>query len=304
MKRKFNWTLVYAVILIIIFVVGIGIIIFNSSLYSKEISKNKIVVIPIKGTIASENGNGDFFRGGTIGSSSIVNFIEKAAKDKNVKGIILSINSPGGTVVASKEIAEAIKNVDKPVVALINEVGASGAYWIASAADYIIADPLSVTGSIGVIGSYLEFSELFSNYGVKYQEISTGKYKDLGSPFKSLNNEDKNVLIGKLKIIHDYFVDDVSKNRKRDLSKYGNGLFYFGMEAKDIGLVDELGGKNEAIATVKKLAGIETYELEFYQKQRSIFDILNRITEDFGYKIGEGFGDRLLSREDFDIKLE
>ncbi len=287
-----------------IFLFGIAFIILKSPIYDEKFSdKNKIAVIPIRGTIASENGDGNFFSGGTIGSMSIVEFIEQASKDKNVKGIILNINSPGGTVVASKDIAQAVKGVDKPVVALIREVGASGAYWVASAADYIVADPLSVTGSIGVIGSYLEFSELFSKYGVKYQDIKTGEYKDLASPFKSLSDSEKKLLIGKLDIIHDYFAEDVSRNRGKDLSKYANGLFYLGTEAKDIGLVDELGGKDEAIAAVKRLAGIEEYELVLYQKQVTIFDLLNKLTHNFGFSIGEGFGSQVLAKDDFEIKL-
>ena len=304
-KKKTNrWAVVYAVVLVFIFLLGISIIIFKSPLYkNKFLESNKIAVIPIRGAIASENGDGNFFSGGTVGSNSIVDFIEQASKDENVKAIILNINSPGGTVVASKDIAEAVKGSDKPVVALIREVGASGAYWVASAADYIVADPLSVTGSIGVIGSYLEFSELFSKYGVKYQDIKTGEYKDLASPYKSLSDSEKKLLVGKLDIIHDYFTEDVSRNRGKDLSKYANGLFYLGTEAKEIGLVDELGGKEEAIAAVKRLAGIEKFELVSYQKQVTIFDLLNKLTHDFGFSIGEGFGSKIISQDDFEIKL-
>ncbi len=305
-KVKKRLTFVYVALLVIVFVTGITIIIAKSPLYNEKAKSNsgKIAIIPIKGTIASSNGDGDFFRSGTIGSNSIVGFIESAAKDKNIKGIILNINSPGGTVVASKEIADAVKNVDKPVVALIREVGASGAYWVASASDYIIADPLSVTGSIGVIGSYLEFSDLFSEYGVKYQEIKTGDYKDLGNPFKNLSENERGLLVGKLQIIHNYFVNEVSKNRGRDLSRYGNGLFYLGTEAMDIGLIDALGDKDDAVAKIKEMAGISEYELVLYEKQRSLLDVLSRISENFGFSIGEGFGATVLSKDDFEIKLE
>jgi len=216
----------------------------------------------------------------------------------------LNINSPGGTVVASKEIADAVKKVDKPVVALIREVGASGAYWVASASDHIVADPLSITGSIGVIGSYLEFSELFSEYGIKYQELTTGKYKGLGSPFDRLSDDEERVMMGKLQIIHDYFSDEVNANRNMDLTEYANGLFYLGTEAKEIGLIDELGGKEEAIAALKDLAGIDTHELVFYQRKASLLDILSKLTNNFGYNVGEGFGDTLTIEKDFEIKLE
>lgn len=305
-KKKNRGAIAYIIVLIVIFVIGIVVIVARSPIIKNDkevISYGKIAVIPIKGPITSENGNGDFFSGATVGSGDVVGFIESASKDSSIKGIILNINSPGGTVVASKEIADAVKQVDKPVVALIREVGASGAYWVASAADYIIADPLSITGSIGVLGGYLDFSELFSEYGVKYQDIKTGKYKDLGNPYKSLTDSERDILIGKLQIIHDYFVNDVSKNRNKDLSAYGNGLFYIGTEALDIGLVDELGSKYNAINAVKRMAGIDKYELVLYQKKKTIFDVLGRLSENFGFKIGEGFGSKVLDSDNFEIML-
>src|SRR3989344_2238928 len=121
----------------------------------KEVS-NQIVVIPINGVIRTEGSTG-FIDENVASSSVIVSFIEKAEKNNAIKGILLEINSPGGTVIASKEIAESVKKSKKPTVAWIREVGASGAYWVASSSDAIVADPLSITGSIGVISSYLEF---------------------------------------------------------------------------------------------------------------------------------------------------
>ncbi len=298
-KRHRYWFAITLVIIFILLGVCIGLY-YNGK---NPVAMNKIAIIPIKGAISAENGNADFFSSGSVGAGTVIGFLEAADKDKNVKAIILNINSPGGTVVASKEIADATKKLNKPVVALIREVGTSGAYWVASAADVIIADPLSVTGSIGVLGSYLEFSELFSEYGVKYQQLTTGEYKDLGNPYKSLSDKDKKVLLKKLETIHTYFVNDVSNNRKRDLTEYGDGLFYLGTEAKEIGLVDELGGKDLAIETAKKLAGISEYELEFYQQKKSFFDLLSSLSQNFGFSIGQGFGDRVLAQDDFEISL-
>ena len=299
-KSKSKVIIFIAIIFSVIILVSAILYVLNKP---QRIIGNKIAVIPIKGTISTENGNGDFFSGGTIGSGMIVDFIEKADRDHSVKAIILNINSPGGTVVASKEIADAVKKTNKPVVSYIREVGASGAYWIASASDIIVADPLSITGSIGVLGSYLEFSELFSKYGVKYQNIKTGEFKDLGSPYKELTNEEREVLMSKLRIIHEHFVDSVSENRGFDVNELSNGVFYLGVEAKEKGLIDVLGGKQEAIDAAKNLAGIESYELIFYQKERSVFDILNKLINNFGYSVGEGFGEKVLAKEDFKITL-
>ncbi len=302
-KNKTKKTSAIIVSIIIILSITLLIIVFNKNAPKIEI-KNKIAVIPIMGVITSGNGDGSFFSQPTLSSSTIVSFIEAANNDNNIKGIILNINSPGGAVVPSKEVVDSIKKVNKPVVALIRDVGASGAYWIASAADHIVADPLSITGSIGVIGSYLEFSDLFGEYGIKYQSIISGKDKDLGSPYTNLTNEQRVLLEGKLAKIHKYFIDDVNKNRKKNLTPYATGLFYLGIEAKEIGLIDELGGKEEAINATLKLANITNYELAVFRKERTIFDLLQRVTSNFGYSIGQGLGSEFKAEDEFEIKLE
>lgn len=298
-KKKYKGILILILIFLAILITTI--LVFNKDKFMVE--KNKIAVIPIFGVISSGNG-GSFLSEEEVMATDVVSFIESANRDKNVKGIILNINSPGGGVVASKEIVDAVKKVNKPVVALIRDVGASGAYWIASASDYIIADPLSVTGSIGVIGSYLEFSDLFSQYGIKYQRITSGEYKDLGNPYANLTDIQRNLLLGKLTKIHKYFIEDVNKNRKKDLTKYANGLFYLGSEAKEYGLIDDLGGKDEAINITMGLAKISSYELVVYRREKTFLDILQRISSDFGFSVGEGIGDSLNVKNDAGIRLE
>ena len=217
MKQRKRALGIFLLVAILVTIIIVSLILYK--IPQGAIESNKIAVIPINGLITSGDmvspGSG-FLYENTITSGGIINFIEAANKDKNIKGVILNINSPGGTVVGSKEIVDAIKKVDKPVVALIRDVGASGAYWVASATDLIIADPLSVTGSIGVFGGYLEFSDLMSKYGVEFHSIKSGKYKDLGNQFVNLTEEGERILQGKLGIIHDYFLEDVNKNRKRD----------------------------------------------------------------------------------------
>ena len=145
--------------LLLIWIVA-GVIAGSISQFTEEVSE-KIVIIPINGPLTiSESGDGLLTpRTGT--TSDIISNVKKAKDDSSVKGVIFEIDSPGGTVVASEELASAVKNLGKPNVALIREVGASGAYWVASASDKIVASPMSITGSIGVISSYLEFSKLF-----------------------------------------------------------------------------------------------------------------------------------------------
>mgnify|MGYP001595142851 FL=1 len=177
--------------------------------------RDKIAVIPLEGTIVSSDLSGLVPRI-TLLSKTVVDFIKEAEKDDTIKGILLEINSPGGTVVASKEIVQAVKEAQKPVVAYIREIGTSGAYWVASASDFVISDELSLTGSIGVVSTFLEFSELLEEYGVTYEGLKTVKYKDVGSPFRKMTDEERTILLGKMQKIHDAFVKDVAANRDLD----------------------------------------------------------------------------------------
>ena len=172
-----------AVLFVVFFIIPIAISSFSNFDYGN------VALIPIEGIITGSGGS--YLGSSTISSKSIVEFIEEADKSDNIDAIVLEINSPGGSAVASDEIAEAVKNAKKPVVSFIREVGASGGYWVASASDYIIANRMSITGSIGVISSYLEFSGLMEKYGVGYERLVAGENKDLLSPYTKLEKTKK-----------------------------------------------------------------------------------------------------------------
>lgn len=214
--------------------------------------------------------------GATKGSRDIVNQIESANNDPSVDGVLLVINSPGGTPVASHEIVRAVKNLQKPSVALIREVGASGAYWVASAADHIISDELSLTGSVGVLGGYLEFSEFLERYNISYERVTGGEYKDIGSPFRPLSDEERVLLQEKVDIMHSFFIKDVVENRgltKEQADIISTGIYFVGLESVAIGLVDELGSeidaKNYFEETLKR-----DVNLVRRQERTSFFDML------------------------------
>ena len=262
-----------------------------------QFSFNKIAVIPINGPLTLTS-SGLFFGGSGNTVEDVVNSIKRADEDASVKGIILEINSPGGTFVASEQIANAVKQTEKPVVALITELGASGAYLAASAADLIIADRGSITGSIGVISSYLEFSELLEKYGVDYERLVAGELKDTGSPFKDLTPQERAMLQKKLDKLHEFFIEDVAVNRNLDEEKVRNvatGIFYLGYEAKELGLVDLLGDKELAITKVKELANIEEATLVSYEKRKTVLDLVTRISAYSSYYIGQGIGEAFYS---------
>ncbi len=256
-----------------------------------------VALIPIEGAISGSGQQG--FGSSAVSSKDIVNFIEEAEDNSQVKVLLLEINSPGGSAVASDEIAAAVKKTSKPVVALIREAGASGAYWVASASDHVIANRMSITGSIGVISSYLEFSGLMEKYGVSYEQLTAGERKDLGTPYKKLTDEEKNILQKKLDKIHDFFIEEVAANRNLEISqvqKIATGEFFLGEEALELGLVDQLGGKDEAETFIREKYGLAEINYVKYEHTSGFFDLLSGVMSTFFFNVGEGIGS-ILTRQ-------
>src|SRR3989344_1616932 len=187
----FRWGYaIFALLLLsVLGLIAVGIISLFVGIDVESLSGN-VALIPIQGVIVGDE-DSEFLFESVTSSPEAVELIEKADKNPNIKAIILEINSPGGSAVASEEIAKAVKKTNKTTVAWIREVGASGAYWVASSSDYVIANRVSITGSIGVIASYLEFPGLLERYNVTYQRMVSGKYKDLGSPYREMTQEEK-----------------------------------------------------------------------------------------------------------------
>ncbi|MEW6201761.1 MAG: signal peptide peptidase SppA [bacterium] len=206
----------------------------------------------------------------------------KWAKGRGLRALIVEINSPGGAVVASKEIGDAIKAAGLITVAWIRDVGASGAYWIASACNRIVADPCSTVGSIGVFSPHLEISELMKKYGIKYEGFKSGNFKDMGVPFRKSNEKEKKLITEHLRKLHDIFIKEIAENRGLEMKvvkKISQGQVYLGEEAKRIGLVDKLGGREEVVRQCE-IAGnfrslmvvdIEDFREEFFSILRSFF---------------------------------
>ena len=253
-----------------------------------------VALIPIEGAI-SGNGQSSFGTS-SVSSKDIVGFIEEAEENPLVEVLLLEINSPGGSAVASDEIAIAVKKAQKPVVALIRESGASGAYWVASASDHIIANRMSITGSIGVISSYLEFSGLMEKYGVGYEQLTAGERKDLGTPYKKLSEQERKILQQKLDKIHAFFIAEVAANRNLEVSqvqKIATGEFFLGEEALQFGLVDQLGSKDDAETFIKEKYGLAEIDYIAYEHTAGFFDLLSGVMSTFFFNLGEGIGSRL-----------
>ena len=243
-----------------------------------------IAVIPLKGEINIDT------------STEIIKNIKNADKDITINAIIFEIDSPGGTVLASKEIATAVKNTRKPTVAWIREVGASGAYWAASATDMIVADQASITGSIGVTGSYLQYSGLMEKYGVTYERLVSGQYKDTGSEYKDLTSAERTYLQAKIDTINGMFIDAISQNRnmpKETVTKLATGEIFLGVEAKEKGLIDVLGQKAEAQKAAEELAGIKNSRLVEIGATKGFWELVSQQMQSVSYWIGKGIGDGL-----------
>lgn len=210
--------------------------------------KDRIALIEINGVITE--------------SEETIDNLRKYSQEEGVKGIVLRIESPGGGVVPAQEIYRevlAIKEKGKPVVVSMGNVGASGGYYIACAATKIFANPGTITGSIGVIMALSNIEELLGKLGLKTTVIKSGKHKDMGSPLRPLSEEERAILQKLLDDVHYQFIKAVAQGRKLPLDKVkelADGQIFTGQQAKNLGLIDQLGTLEEAIAYTGKLAKI------------------------------------------------
>jgi len=210
-----------------------------------------IAVLPIEGVILPYTGLEGF---DLVVTPEIVNaFMDAAEEDDNIDGVLIEINSPGGTPVASHRIAERLHSSSLPVVGLIGDIGASGGYMVAAASDFLIASPMSDVGGIGVNMSYVEQSEQNEEDGLTYVQLITGKFKDIGSPDRPITEEERQLLQNDLNIIHNEFIDIVTEYRelpREQVVAVADGASMPGMRALDNELIDALGDRPEATAAL------------------------------------------------------
>ena len=199
-----------------------------------------------------------------LDSKETVRELKEFGESSTVKAIVLRIDSPGGGVVPSQEIHDAVKRVrnknNKTVVASMGTVAASGGYYIASATDRIMANPGTLTGSIGVIMELANFQGLFKKLGVENVVIKSGRYKDIGSPFRKMTPEDRRILQAVMDDVHRQFIEAVAEGRSLDIGEVrplADGRIFTGRQAKDVKLVDELGNLDDAIRLAADMVGIE-----------------------------------------------
>ncbi len=250
-----------------------------------------VAIIPIQGEIGYADSN---LGGSVVTPKTITDSITKAEEDISVSAIVLDINSPGGTPVASEEIMNAVKDSKKPVVVWISDTGTSGAYLAASPADKIYASPTSLVGSIGVIMSLTDLSGLYEKIGVNQYSIKAGHYKDMGASYRDLTPEETKMLQELVDEDYEYFLKMVAENRNLDINyvrQIAEGKIYTGNQAKKLKLIDETGDREDAIESAARLGGIEgDYNTVTITPPETISDIITRHSRDFAYSLGKGIG--------------
>lgn len=206
-----------------------------------------IAVLPIEGVVLPYHGLAGYEM--VVTPEYVESFMNAVELERGIEGVLIEINSPGGTPVASERIAERFRDSNLPVVGLIGDTGASGGYMIAAASDFLIASPMSNVGSIGVNMSYVEESQKNDEEGLTYVQLTTGKFKDIGSPDRPITEEERDLLQADLEIVHTQFIDIIAKYRDlkhSDVEALADGSSMPGLRAIDAGLVDSLGGRKEA----------------------------------------------------------
>jgi protease-4 len=232
------------------------------------LEKNKIALVFAEGEIVDGEGDEE-----SIGSEVFSKAIRDARLDTSIKAIVLRINSPGGSALASdiiwRELDLARK--EKPLIVSMGSLAASGGYYIAAPADTIVAEPTTLTGSIGVFGVLLNAKGLFNNkLGITTDVVQTNKHGNMGSPFRPLTPDEKNIIQLEIENIYDTFIGHVSEGRnisKSYVDSIGQGRVWSALDAKRIGLVDVIGGVNQAIEIAAKKAKLKDYKLSIYPKQ-------------------------------------
>jgi protease-4 len=221
----------------------------------------KIGVIPIEGAI--------------MDSQAITEQLKKFKKDKGIKAIILRINSPGGAVGPTQEIYREVQRTleTKKVIASLGGVAASGGYYIAAATKKIVANPGTITGSIGVIMEFARFEDLLNKIGIKFEVLKSGEFKDIGSPHRELTARDKELISALIADIQKQFVDAVASGRDLSIEKtreIADGRIFSGAQAKELGLVDVLGNFQDAVELVKNMATIKGDVTLIYPKKNKL----------------------------------
>ena len=252
-------------------ILGVGLVALLAIVWAvsrgERLAGDRVALVAVEGLIAD--------------SRSVVEQLERYRTQPNVKALVVRIDSPGGAVAPSQEIYSGIlkfrERSGKPVVASMGRVAASGGYYVAAAANRIVANPGTITGSIGVIMQLPNVSGLLQKMGISTTVIKSGEFKDLGGAVRDLTPAERKVLQDLLDDVHGQFIDAVAAGRKMDRTKVvslADGRVFSGRSARELGLVDELGDLRDAIARAAALAGLQETPPVIQERRRSLWDLV------------------------------
>ncbi len=291
----FGFVLLF-VIGIISFLISFCLFFFSGETFSLS-SGEKIGIIYVKGMI--------------IDSKNVTDQINRYAEDGRIKAVVIRVDSPGGGVAASQEIYDAVLALKKrkKVIVSMGSVAASGGYYIACGADKILANPGTVTGSIGAIMHFTNLEGTLKKVGLKSSAVKSGRYKDIGSPFRNMSADEKGLLQGVIDDIYDQFLEVVSTSRnipKDQLKRIADGRIFTGRQALKLGLVDSLGDQEAAIKLAAKIAGLKGKPEVIYPKEKG-FTIWKYIFEEMSTSIAkelkQGMGEDLYFSREYQLEF-
>lgn len=261
-KKKFKFS--FKKLLLMFLVIFLLSSIISSISYSLT---PKLAVVPIDGAILTSS-QSSLLSGSSLSSRDIADRLNTIKSDDSIKAVILDINSPGGSPVASEEIGRAIESLRevKPVYALINDVGASGAYWIAVEAEQIYASSMSTVGSIGVTSAGLSFEDFIRDYNITYRRQVAGEHKDMGSIFREPTPEEEEKIQAILDEVHMNFINQVAENRNlsvEHVTQFATGEIFLGSTALENGFIDKIGYYPDVVNDLKNKTQSELMIVEY-----------------------------------------
>jgi protease IV len=255
--------LLASLLIVICLVAAVGNWLLGASFQGSETKTADIALIEVYGSINDTASAGPFGAGGGASAITLLDSIQKARKDK-VKAILLRINSPGGTAAAAQSVYHELMRVRKEtnikVVASLGDVAASGGYYIASAANHIVANPSTLTGSIGVVIRTQNVSGLLEKFGVETGTVQSGQFKDILSPFRATTADERQIIQGIVSDSYEQFLASIVESRSislAELRKLADGRIFTGSQAKTAKLVDSLGNYQDAVLYIAKLISLK-----------------------------------------------
>ncbi|ELY51569.1 signal peptide peptidase SppA [Natronococcus jeotgali] len=259
-----------------------------------------VAEVAVEGPITRDGGGGRFPSSpGSTPADDIVDQIDRADEDEAVDALLVKLNTPGGEVVPSDDIKLAAERFDGPTIAYATDVCASGGYWIASGCDELWARDGSVVGSIGVIGSRVNASDLAERLGVSYERFAAGQFKDAGTPLKEMSDDERAYLQGLIDDYYETFVERVSEGRELDpeFVRETEARIYLGEQAHEMGLVDELGTRRELEDELADRLERDAVAVEEFEPRRPLMARVGAGARSVAYAFGAGVAGLVGDRE-------